>query len=542
MPTSALPAPGAAPTSRRTRRVGRVIATSATAALAIAAVGVAGAGPASAAEPVRAQAVGTFLDGTVGSAPIQQLADLEDARATAPGPGSVQNPLDVTALQSINLPLTGALQLDELFETIHAGAVNQVAVAKKDGYSYGASGAVSNQGGVSVGGSSGVPDAAVIKLGPGSLSGALGSALDRLGSITLHVGAVSALAQTKAGGATVTPKYHIAGLRLEIGSSALAGVLQPLDDALDGLLRPLQDALGALGGSAPSCSLTDGLDTLTLAGGAVVLDPADGGLVIDLQSLLNELGLDLNSLPANTDLIDVLLHYLTSPDGLVAGLTTVLHSVVDPLQRCVGGLGQFSDLLDTLLGTVSSAANELTGTLADVLDDLAPGSADYPLAPLADVLKQLVDIGVNVQSGPGAGPSNTTFPFTSQLAATPNQSTPVVENQTLVRAIEVNLVGDPLATIALANAAAGPSSAAPPSTPSSSTPAAPDPTPTNSPEAPNTPAAPNGSGTIELPTGVPAGMATHGGSSTLPLVLLIVGIVFAGSGAVAWSVRTRRGH
>src|SRR5699024_6620136 len=120
-----------------------------------------------------------------------------------------------------------------------------------------------------------------------------------------------------------------------------------------------------------------------------------GGLVIDLQSLLDELGLDLNSLPANTDPIDVLLHYLTSPRGLVAGLTNALHGVVDPLQRCVGGLAEFSGLLETLLGTVSSAANELTGTLTEVLDDLAPGSADYPLAPLADVLKQLVDIGVN---------------------------------------------------------------------------------------------------------------------------------------------------
>jgi hypothetical protein len=298
-----------------------------------------------------------------------------------------------------------------------------------------------------------------------------------------------------------------------------------------------------------NCSLGGSLSTINLAGGAVVLDTSSGGLTIDLQALLTTLGLDLNNLPANTDLIDVLVHYLTSPDGLAKALTSVLHTVVDPLTSCTNGL--LGGLVNSVLTAVTGALDNVTGQLTDALGVLKTGS---PLAPVGNALKQLIDIGVNVQSGPGAGPTNSAYPFTSQLKATANQSTPVVKNQTRVRALEINLVGDPLATIALANAAAGPSTAAPTPTSSSPTSSAPSSSgPTSG--APSTPAAgsissgaggnpagPNGGANANLPTGVPAGMATHGGSPTLPLVLLIVGVVLAGGGALAWKFRGLRLH
>src|SRR5579859_4077664 len=76
-----------------------------------------------------AQSVGRFVDGAVGTTPIQQIADLQDARAVNPGSVSDQNPLNVKVLNAINLPLTGSLQFQEL-AGIRLGAVNQVAVAK----------------------------------------------------------------------------------------------------------------------------------------------------------------------------------------------------------------------------------------------------------------------------------------------------------------------------------------------------------------------------------------------------------------------------
>jgi hypothetical protein len=40
-----------------------------------------------------------------------------------------------------------------------------------------------------------------------------------------------------------------------------------------------------------------------------------------------------------------------------------------------------------------------------------------------------------------------------------------------------------------------------------------------------------------LPTGVPAGAGTHGGSPVLPLTLLLLGLVFAGGGVAAYRMR-----
>ena len=137
------------------------------------------------------------------------------------------------------------------------------------------------------------------------------------------------------------------------------------------------------------------------------------------------------------------------------------------------------------------------------------------LKPLGDVLKKLVDIGINVQPNGAAGT------FTSALAATPDQATPVVAGQTIVRAIEVDLVGDPLAAVALANAAAGPSSGAPVTSPPPSTSAVP---------CANTKS-------CAPPTGVPAGQGSPG--SPAPLILLLAGLFLASGGAVAFKLRGR---
>ncbi|MCU1659235.1 MAG: hypothetical protein JWO57_3891 [Pseudonocardiales bacterium] len=524
MPTSTFESgPGSTPRAGRrlSSRSGRAIGGTLVVGLTVAAVTVAGAPGAVAATPPLAQSVGRFLDGAVGGNPIQQLADLKDARATAPGSTSTQNPLDATLLGSLNAPLTGALQLPQV-GGITLGAANQVAVARSDGYSYAGSGAVLNSGGASVGGNnSAFPADTTFDLSAGSLASGLpvpgvGPAAT-LGGVTLTVGAVSALAQTPTGvGKAGSTKYGIAGLRLGLESPALGQLLSTLSTALNpsGVLGTIT---GLLNGVLPAgCNLSQVLLPSSLSlGNGIVISATNGGISIDLAAFLKQLNLgDLSSLPPNTDLIDHLLTYLTSVGGLTTGIENVINGLTDSLQAqfaaCAAAVPTLPAVLAALTSgrtTLENAINGLVGSLGGV------GGTGNPLAPIGAVLKKLVDIGANVQPN---GPAGT---FTSQLKATPDQATPVVAGQTIVRAVEINLVGDPLATIALANAAAGPSTAA---------------------VAPTSSASPTPPATA-LPIGVPAGAAQPAGSPDLPLVLLAVGLLMGAAGAVAWKVRGRPG-
>ena len=501
-------------TPRPHRRGRRVVAAAVVATLAVTGVNLAAAESAHAASAPLAQSVGRFLDGSLAGHAIQQLADVKDARAVAPGTQSVQNPLDVTLLSKLELPLTGALQLPQLLG-ITLGAANQVAVAHDDGYSYGASGAVANSGGVSVGGNNNAfPASATVKLSASSIAGNSGvpvpggTTADALGEVDLTVGAVSALASTPVGvNKGSSTQYNIAGLGITAQSPLLGQVLGSAGTLLGNLLSALK-----LLGLPQSCPLANGdLPNLSLENGAITLSASTGGLTIDLEKLLQNLNLDINALPANTDVIDLLINYISSPTGLAAGLANALNGV---FTGPTGLKAQFDQCAPTALKSGVDALFDALGTLekglSTLLGKLQLPSGKSALAPLGDVLKKLVDIGVNVQPN---GPSGT---FTDALQATPDQATPVVPGQTVVRAIEVNVLGAKLASLALANAAAGPSSAAPPSSSVS----------------------PSSTSTV-LPTGVPAGFDKQS-SSTAPLLLLVVGLFLAGGGAMAFRLRGRR--
>ncbi|HEV7193300.1 MAG TPA: choice-of-anchor G family protein [Jatrophihabitantaceae bacterium] len=516
--TSASDASGPIAGSRRRRLGGRVIAASVVTTLTVAGVAFAGSQSAGAASAPLAQSVGRFVDGSLGGKPIQTIADVHDARALAPGTQSQQNPLDVTLLSKLNLNLTNDLKLPQLLG-INLGAANQVAVAHNDGFSYGASGAVSNSGGVSVGGNDNAfPADATINLSASGIAGngnvpvPGGGAADALGGVHVTIGAVSALAQTPAGvGQPGSTNYGVAGLNIVAASPLLAKLLT----SVGGVLGKVITALNPLLKLAPACPVLNGtLPDLSLENGAITLSASTGGLTIDLEKLLQNLNLDLNHLPANTDLIDLLINYLSSPSGLAAGLSNLINGLFTgpnglkaQLDACApAGVKGGIDTLFNALGQLQSPLSKLLGGLK------LPGGGSA-LAPLGTVLKKLVDIGINVQPNGAAGT------FKSALAATPDQATPVVPGQTIVRAIEVDLVGDPLAVVALANAAAGPSSG---------TIVTPPPT-TAIPCATATTCAP--------PTKVPAGQGSP--SNPTPLILLLAGLFLASGGAVAFKLRGR---
>jgi hypothetical protein len=516
---------------RRARR--RLAAGLLVSSVAVGGLVIAGGSPASAATAPLAQSAGRFLDGSLGGNPVQQLADLTDARAKSPGTQTTQDPLNATVAGALNVPLTGALQLPTL-AGIKLGAANQVAVAHADGYSYGASGAVANSGGVSVGGNNNAyPAGAEIDLDASAL-GALptipvpgASAAGALGVVKVKIGAVSSLAQTKSGGVAVplgTNHYGIASLSLSLGSPALAGLLGQVTSqasALNALLGPIQTQLGNL--FPAGCNLTPGTlpSSISLDSGAIVIDASTGTISLDVAKLLQVLGLNINSLPANTDLLSYVLTQL--PTILAAGLPAVVNGIITPLETgfaaCVaalpGGLG-------ALLITLTNAKTTIETTLSQVAAGLA-SAAPGGLGALSTALGQLLSVGVNVQHGPGAGTTNPSHPFTSKLKATTDQADSPVANQTIVRAIEVDLAGAQVAAIALANSAAGPSTKAVvvvvPSTPAPTT------------TAPVT----------DVPTKINAGQASPGGNPELPLILLVGALVMAAAGGIAWKIRGTHG-
>jgi hypothetical protein len=517
------------------------------AALTAAAVATAGGGTAGAATAPKAQSAGNFLDATIGGNPIDQIAKLAFARAQNPGNVTDQNPLDVTLLNAINLPLTGALNLPQLLG-IDLGAANQVALAKSDGQARGAAGAVLNSGGVSVGGDGGAsPANATINLtasglagnSPVPIPGGTGSA-DALGGVKAEIGAVSSIARVPKYGpalasswlATCTQAdatcYDIASLKLSLGSPLLGGllshVLGTVSTTLGTLITQLTSGIGGVVPLPANCKLvspTAITQPISLDNGAVVLDPTNGSLTIDLQKLLQTLGLNLNDLPANTDLLAKVLNYLTSPTGLAKGLEDVINGLTAPLtsqytacKSALQAIPLLGPVLVSLLNTLTSSQTTLETAINNLVSSLSGAGGANPLAPIGTLLSKLLDIGVNVQPQVSSGDFNT------NLDSNPKQgmTAPPVPYQHTVRAIEVQLLGTSGVTVALANSAAGPSNPT----------VAPTPTPTASgPSVPPT----------SIPTGVPAGEGTHGGSPTLPLVLLALGLMFAGGGVVAYRMR-----
>ncbi|HEY2298086.1 MAG TPA: choice-of-anchor G family protein [Jatrophihabitans sp.] len=482
------------------------------------------AAPASA-SAVNAQAVGRFLDGSLGGKPLQQVVDLHDARATYPGTTSAQNPLDVTLFGQADVPLSGKLQAPGN-NVFHAGVANQIAIARANGHALGAAGAVANQGGAALGGQHGYPSDATLNLSaaafpstPLPIPGAGGAAA--LGGLTATIGAVSARAATPAGfGHGATTHYGIAGLKLTLASPALAGVLKQLADALDTPAPPSSPL--PVPKEPTACKFKgQALAPISIASGAISIEPTTGALTIDVAALLHVLGADLNNLPANTDLLAYVTNYLAN--GFGAGLQKALvHSFADQKQNfadCLTALSknfppQLQDAVAQLMAAVQQGQDQLTAALHQVTSKLGGGT--NPFQPLVDGLKQALQVGVNVQ------PTGVPGTYRSPLRATPDQATPAVAGQTVVRALEIDLGGGQI-SLALANAAAGPSNAP-------AAPPAPQPTPA----------------VVKhnhiVPTGVPAGQGPIGGGGPdRPLVLLVIGLALALAGGAVYRFRPR-GH
>lgn len=439
-------------TSRRTAR--RTRSTATVLALLAGTIGLgmfSGVGAAGAAAPV-SQARGQFLSGTIGGRDLSAVASIAGVEAQNFGGSPVvrSNTLQASALNAINLPLTGVLQLPG-GNAVRLGAVGQYSRADGDGAASAASGAVGNSGGIGVGSApGGLPaDATIVLPGPSGTA---------LGSIRIALGAVSAAASQGAGGGQ-TGAYRIASLSLELDSPALAAAARPPVAAISGGAGALQQKFGAAVPGVTVAGLDQlptagGLTALSVAGGAVTADLTTGTVHIDIAALLTSLGLDLNQLPANTHL----LPYLTRALGTLApaAAQSALTTLQTRFDSALGGL-TFSKAGTPVSGTQLQALDAIRQQAASALSTTATQAAanigGNAFEPLANALASALDIIVNGRSRSGGT-------FTQQ-------------------AVEINLgSGTSGAQLVLASASVGPSTqparitAAPPAT-TAAAPAAP---------------------------------------------------------------------
>jgi hypothetical protein len=393
------------------------------------------AGAASADTTPNSQAEGRFLDGSAGALDLNSLANLAAAQAENNGGPTVtdQNPLTATVLNSVVVPI-GPVDLLGPNGILDLGAVNQIAIARADGSSVGASGAVTNDGAIDIGGSSTVPGDATLELG---------ELLDGTGVLTdldLRVGALSARA-TQAAGAhgNQDSSYQIADLVLTLDSTVVSGLLSPLlgeQSEIDGITGLLN--LAGLGVVTTSplpnlATIVSGLGTLTSSDGSLGVNLSTGVITVDLEQIL-----DLNHLAPNTPLLPYIQTALTTQ--LVPTVQAGLTELAANISTALDGVTASADLLGVITpvpaGVLSGVVDTVFAGLT--LSPAAVGSGLFDNA-ISGLLDGVLALTANVQ----AEPPNTQKPAGSGIV-----------DEFTVTALRVNVL-DSAAIVDLASASVG---------------------------------------------------------------------------------------
>jgi hypothetical protein len=355
------------------------------------------------------QAQGQFISGSALGTNLNSIVAVNPATATNNGGAqSIQNsPLSVSLLNQVDVPISSGPVVDLVGTNgiLDLGAVNQYAEADPSGASVGASGAVDSAGAITLGGGPTDPANATFHL-----TSLLGGVTSGLGSLTLTAGALTGRAAEAANG-TQTGTYQIAGLDLSLQSPLVAAIetnLQTLlatDQAAVNLIPAAINAL-PLGGVAtisPMPTLTtlvSGLTSITSADGSITADLQTGAVDINVGTLLTGLGLDLDHLPPNTDLlakIDTALATQLVP-AIAAALTSVLTAIttaLDGITVTVLGLpvslALLAPAIDPVITTITSGITALSGGLT--------GSLATPLAAALSTVLSLVANGQQATGG-----------------------------------------------------------------------------------------------------------------------------------------------
>jgi len=413
------------------------------------------------------EALGQFLGGNVLDIDLDDIAAIEGALAENPSGDhpSVNAGLDVSVLQALDIDL-GSIDLLGENGIIVLGAAEQRADAEDDGDAYAGSGAVTDEGAIAID-ENPDPDFASASV---SLSELLEDT-DIIETLALEIGALAATAAQVDGG-TPTSEYMIADLVLNLDSPLVEGLYTSLQSTvtqlttlLGGLESGLEadldlDVAGLVSASVNATVTLPDLNAILTSLGSVTVDGitvslATGTVSVDLEAFLAANSLDLNDLPANTELLNgALLADLTT--SLVDTITGVVQTAVDSIVSAVEntplaatveldlllgaagidltiggtigsptfnastsglaalvdqllaalGVGTVDDLLDDVEGILDGLLGAITdalGGLTDPATGIVAGIADDVVAPVVDLVGQIVQLTVNVQPTEAGG-------------------------------------------------------------------------------------------------------------------------------------------
>ncbi|MEJ8282370.1 choice-of-anchor G family protein, partial [Curtobacterium citreum] len=357
------------------------------------------------AAPVASTAEGRFISGSALGLNLDDILTVTPADAVNTGGAADTDvhPLDVTALNAVNVNLGGGLNLLGNNGILTLGAVNQYAAANADGSSVAASGAVTNTGGIGVGGQDGVPQSNATL----DLSGLIGTDLaGALANAQLEVGAVSATAAQAAGpDGAQTGDYGIAGLDLSLTSPALGatvtdlrttlGTLQPTVDNLENLLAVLGPLVEVDGIPNLVTVLDSATGEVTSADGSITANLQTGAITVDVAAVLTNAGLDINNLPANTELLPYITDALTTQ--LLPAVTTALQGVVTQLTASLQGLSVTVLGVPVPVGQVLPIVNPVLAQVVAPINQVVAGLGATVVTPLAEALTTVVSLQANVQ-------------------------------------------------------------------------------------------------------------------------------------------------
>jgi hypothetical protein len=293
-------------------------------------------------------AEGQFLSGTLLGMDLAGVAALGSAEARNDGTQPTQtskDPLDADVLEEYEVSPETSPQI-EAGDVLQIGPVAQYAEAHNDGSSFGASGAVADDGAIGVGDDTSTPPANATF----DLEALLGNEFaSTVADLKLELGAIAA---TASGDLTVaTGDYNLSDAYLTFSSPAIANLTPKVDSALQEVRSALDDLVGSngaliddvnallvgidpllnlAGGSANVSATIDTGDLPTLVksildeeygDGAVSFDLETGEVRVDLAALV---GGDLNDLPENTELLtDVIVNRILSE------ITTTVATIAD---------------------------------------------------------------------------------------------------------------------------------------------------------------------------------------------------------------------
>lgn len=360
---------------------------------------------------------GRLIGGQLGALDLGSVAAVEGERVVNSGSGSTPtpsgstslggdsyaNPLQVSALSTINAGLGGALVIPA---GVDAGVLNQWARATPDTKSAGATGAVLNTGAISLtppANGTGLPRFATLKLGSvlqAVLGSSVSSLVTNLTDIDLGIGAVASDATLDGCRANwdgiytaLVRQYAIAGLEATLTSPAASALASDTTSALNslssqittiagssGLVNSLSSAvLGQLGSitalvglGTPTATVTITPDfsavtalvngTISDSGHLLSISPAAGTIIVDLDALLGPAYLSspqLNGLAPNS----ALLLNAAAVTALQTAITTALASWVTSVIGAVNAALTAPTVRVTLSYPVTLASTQIA-TLA----------------------------------------------------------------------------------------------------------------------------------------------------------------------------------